>query len=183
MRAPALPSLPLPLGTAGQLRRLREADLADFQAYRALPELGRYQGWSVMTDAEARAFLAEMQAATCFEPGRWHQLGIADAGGERLLGDIGLHLSDDASTGELGFTLAPAAQGQGLATAAAAAALGLLWARTPAQRVMGVTDARNAPSIRLLQRLGFTRVAVRDTVFRGEPCTEWDFVLARPAGG
>jgi hypothetical protein len=41
------------------LRRLATADLAAFQAYRTDAALGRYQGWSPMTDAEARAFLEE----------------------------------------------------------------------------------------------------------------------------
>ena len=34
----------------GRLRRMRPEDLTAFQAYRALPELGRYQGWSPMSD-------------------------------------------------------------------------------------------------------------------------------------
>lgn len=174
--APGLPSAP----PIGRLRRLRVSDLAAFQAYRALPELGRYQGWTPMPEAEAGEFLREMAAAPLCQPGAWLQLGIASADGSQLLGDIGLHLSEDGRRGELGFTLAPAAQGRGLATAAARAAIGLLWAHSQAQQVLGCTDARNAPSIRLLQRLGFVLQARRDTCFRGEPCCEWDFVLERP---
>ena len=45
--------------SGGLLRRLRPSDLAAFQAYRSIPELGRFQGWSPMSEAEAAAFLAE----------------------------------------------------------------------------------------------------------------------------
>ena len=42
------------------LRRLGVGDLAAFQAYRLDPELGRYQGWSPMSPAEATDFLSAM---------------------------------------------------------------------------------------------------------------------------
>lgn len=161
----------------GRLRRLRPADLAAFQAYRALPELGRYQGWSPMDDAEALAFLSEMDAAPLFAPGLWVQLGIAEAASDGLVGDVGVHLSDDGLTGEVGFTLAPASQGRGIATAAVRQALQLLAARTQVVQVLGITDSRNAASIRLLERLGFEQREQRQLVFRGEPCCEWVYAL------
>ena len=170
--------LPRPL-PGGCLRRLRRADLRAFQSYRSIPEFGRYQGWSPLSDAEALAFLSEMESSPFFQPGHWVQLGIADASGEVLLGDIGVHLSADACTGEIGFTLAPAAQGRGLATAAVRESLELLFTATGVERVLGVTDARNQPSIRLLERLGFKWRDARDVVFRGEQCRELVYVLTR----
>src|SRR5512139_2590967 len=62
----------------GLLRRLRTSDLAAFQAYRSIPELGRFQGWSPMSEAEALSFLAEMSETRLFTAGDWVQLGIAD---------------------------------------------------------------------------------------------------------
>jgi hypothetical protein len=50
-------------GNGFVLRRLRADDLAEFQAYRRDPELGRYQGWLPVSDEEALAFLREMNAA------------------------------------------------------------------------------------------------------------------------
>ena len=63
----------------GLLRRMRTRDLAAFQAYRSLPELGRFQGWSPMSETEALSFLAEMSEARLFAAGEWVQLGIATA--------------------------------------------------------------------------------------------------------
>jgi len=163
----------------GRLRRLRASDLEAFQAYRAIPELGRFQGWTPMSDAEASEFLARMSGTSLFNPGEWLQLGIADLESDVLVGDIGIHLSENGDTAELGFTLHPAAQGRGVATAAVREALQLLFAATSAQRVLGITDSRNEPSIRLLERTGFRYQEARDIVFRGEPCCEKIYALAR----
>jgi RimJ/RimL family protein N-acetyltransferase len=166
----------------GCLRRLRADDLEAFQAYRSIPALGRYQGWSPMSDGQALEFLVEMSQAPLFTPGRWLQLGIATADAGLLLGDIGLFFADDGLSGEVGFTLHPAAQGRGLATAAVHEASQLLFGATAARRLLGITDARNTPSVRLLERLGFVYLERRELVFRGEPCVERVYSLARPHG-
>lgn len=165
----------------GVLRRLRTGDLAAFQAYRSSAELGRYQSWAPISDAEAMAFLAAMHAAPLFVPGDWVQLAIAEADTDQLIGDIGVFLSADGLTGELGFTLATAAQGRGLATAAVGEALCLLFELTTVRAVLGVTDERNRRSARLLERLGFGLHQRRNVVFRGEACTEAVYRLARGA--
>jgi RimJ/RimL family protein N-acetyltransferase len=170
--------LPRPF-SGGVVRRMRQSDLLAFQAYRSIPEVGRYHGWSAMSDADALAFLTQMESAWLFQPGQWVQLAIAEPTGQGLIGDIGLHLSADGQTGEVGFTLAPAAQGRGIATAAVREALHLFFAATTIASVTGVTDARNAPSIRLLERLGFKCSDTRNALFRGQECTELVYVLPR----
>jgi [ribosomal protein S5]-alanine N-acetyltransferase len=160
------------------LRRLRPDDLAPLQAYRSDPEVGRYQGWEAMTDAEAEAMIAEMAAAPCPTLGDWVQIAIADAETDALLGDIGLHVSDSGDEAELGITLAPHAQGRGLAQEAVRALIAGLAADTTVRRLVGITDARNTPSARLLERLGMTFEAEQETVFRGEPCRERRYALA-----
>lgn len=163
----------------GRLRRMHPRDLAAFQAYRSLPELGRYQGWLPMSDAQALAFIQQAHQAALFTPGHWVQLGIADPQTDALVGDIGLHLSEDGATGEVGFTLQPTAQGRGLATQAVGEALQFFFTATRAARVLGITDERNLPSIKLLERLGFAFIESRQVVFRNEACTERVYALAR----
>jgi aminoglycoside 6'-N-acetyltransferase len=160
------------------LRRLRAGDLAAFQAYRNDPEVGRYQGWEPATDAEAAAMIARMAAAPCPTPGDWVQIAIADAATDALLGDIGLHVSESGEEAELGITLAPEAQGRGLAEAAGRALIAGLAADTGVRRLVGITDARNTPSARLLERLGMTFEAEEQAMFRGEPCVERRYALA-----
>lgn len=98
-----------------------------------------------------------------------------------MVADVGLYLSEDGETGEVGFTLQPSAQGSGIAGRAVREALQLLFAATEISHVRAITDARNLPSIRLLERLEFECVASRSVVFRGDPCTEKVYVL-RNAG-
>lgn len=166
----------------GRLRRLHPRDLAPFQAYRAIPDLGRYQGWSPMSDAEASEFINEMQLAPLFTPGHWVQLGIAEPVSDTLVGDVGLYLSEDGADGEVGFTLQPSSQGRGLASFAVSAALELLFSASRVTRVLGITDERNLPSIKLLERLGFQYTESREVVFRGEPCSERVYALVRNGG-
>jgi len=161
---------------------LSERDLKAFQEYRGIPDLGRYQGWRAVSDAEALEFLMEMRRAPLFTPGRWVQLGIAEVNGGVLIGDIGLHLSEDGRSGEVGVTLHPAAQGRGIATAAVREALHVLFTLTPVRQVHGLTDSRNLPSIRLLERLGFEHQESRDVIFHEEPCSEHVYILRRKNG-
>lgn len=171
---------PLPRSAgAVLLRRLAASDLAAFQAYRLDPLVGRYQGWSPMSDAAARDFLVGLGSADLLQPGAWSQIGIADATGEELVGDIGLLLASDGTQAEIGFSLARHAQGRGFGSAAVRAAIALVFELTGAERVIGITDARNLPSMRLLQRVGMRQVESTSATFRGEPCVELTYSMTR----
>ncbi|MBB1473069.1 GNAT family N-acetyltransferase [Luteimonas sp. MC1782] len=173
---------PLPrMAGDAMLRRLAPSDLRAFQAYRQDAELGRFQGWAPTPDDDAREFLRHMGAADLLRPGVWCQIGIAQASDQALIGDIGLLLSSDATRLEIGFTLSRGSQGRGLATAAVKEAIAMVFAHTPAQRVVGIADVRNLASIRLLERVGMERVETRNVVSAGEPCTEHVYAVCRPA--
>lgn len=162
-----------------RLRRLAPSDLTTFQAYRQDPEVGRWQGWTPWPDEQALAFLQDMASAPLLQPGHWSQLGIADPVSGALLGDVGLFVSADGQEAELGFSLAREAQGRGIASAAVRAAVQLLLADTPVQVIHAQTDARNLACLRLLERLGAIQVARVETEFRGQPCVEFRYELAR----
>lgn len=164
-----------------RLRHLRAADLPQFQAYRGDAELGRYQGWLPMDDSTALTFLQAMAGSAFCPPGAWFQLAIADLHSDTLIGDIGIHLRADGSAAEIGFTLARQAQGRGLALNAVLAAIDLVFAHTPAQRVVAGSDARNSASLRLLARAGLRRYSTLGAVFRGEACVEHHHVRYRQA--
>jgi RimJ/RimL family protein N-acetyltransferase len=161
------------------LRRLASGDLKDFQAYRHDPEVGRYQGWLPTDDRAAETFLAEMGRIDIFQPGVWFQLGIADRSSGRLIGDIGICVAMDGNEAEIGFSLCADAQGRGLATEAVREAVALLFEQAGVARVVGITDARNLPSIRLLERVGMRRQQTVAALFRGEPCQEHHYAMAK----
>lgn len=88
-------------------------------------------------------------------------IGSPDDEGRQVLGEVGLTRFDDAGRAELGFWLAPAARGRGLATAAVTVLA--RWALTPGdagpglRRVWARTDPRNERAARVLVRAGFQR--------------------------
>ena len=172
---------PLPRTTARLLlRRFASADLLPFQAYRRDPEVGRYQGWSALEDDAAAAFIAGMTTAAFGVPGEWFQIAVADRSTDRLVGDIGICLRDDiARTAEIGFSVAPAAQRRGLGTEALGAALALLFELERVERIEGITDTRNMPSIRLLERVGMRLDRTQEALFKGETCTEHVYSIVR----
>lgn len=161
------------------IRTLGAGDLARFHAYRSDADLARYQGWSPMSLDAARAFIDEMAAMSALRPGNWVQLAIADALSNEILGDVGLYLEPDQSAGEIGFTLCSAAQHHGHASRAVSLPLSLFFAATSVPYVRAVTDARNLRSVAVLERTRFTKSDVRQTVFKGEPCTELVYVCRR----
>ena len=162
------------------LRRFQRSDLERFQSYRRDPEVGRFQGWSAMDDASAAAFLDAMAAAPIGIPGEWFQVAVADRSTDALIGDIGLCLRDDGTrTAEIGFTIAPAAQGKGLGTEAVSGVLSWLFDSATVELVEGITDARNGPSIRLLERVGMRRLRTQEAACKSERCTEHVYAIAR----
>lgn len=133
-----------------------------------------------MDDDAARAFIDAVAAAPFGALGEWGQFAVADAASDALIGDIGVCVTADETKAEIGVTLAPAAQGTGLGAIAVDAAIRLLFEATRIEWVVGVTDALNTPSVRMLERLGMTRVAEDEVVFRGAPCVEYTYELRRP---
>lgn len=174
-------SLPHAIGEI-QFRPLRTEDLADFLAYRSDPLVARYQGWSPMTEQAALAFLSKEARFAGLAPGKWSQIGIAETATNRLVGDVGVWLSLDASAAEFGISLARHVQGQGLGTAAIQGLIELVFATTTVGEVMANTDERNEPCIRALRKAGMSEVGVRTERYKGELCTELCFRVERPAG-
>jgi RimJ/RimL family protein N-acetyltransferase len=171
--------LALPLHTERTvLRLLRGADLQRFAACRADPVLARYQGWSPMTEDQARAFIAEMGVLPALGTGRWHQIAIAERTSDLLLGDIGLCGRENGEV-ELGFTLLHDAQGRGFATEALQRLVQALFVQPEVACIVAETDERNHASIRVLARLGMTQVLRRDAVFKNEACVELRYLLRR----
>ncbi len=173
----------LPLATRRLLlRRFVADDLACFQSYRRDPAVGRYQGWTATDDTAAAAFIAAMSTASIGVPGEWVQIAVADKRTGELVGDIGLCIrAAPAGSAEIGFTMAPAAQGKGFGTEAVGRFIAMLFERTDVASIEGITDARNAPSIRLLERVGMRLCYTREAQFRGKACTELIYSLDRTA--
>jgi RimJ/RimL family protein N-acetyltransferase len=158
------------------VRRFEPRDAATLAAYRSDPEVARYQGWDApYTRDEADRFIASLAAATPGEPGQWFQFAVEIAPGGELVGDCALRCGrQDPRQAQLGFSFARAYQGRGLAAEALEALLDYSFTRLALHRVFALTDARNAPAQRLLERTGFRQEGRMEQAswFRGAWATE-----------
>jgi RimJ/RimL family protein N-acetyltransferase len=163
------------------LRRFQPGDLDAFVAYRADPEVARYQGWdSPFSMIDAERFLEEQRGVGFAQPGAWLQLAIVDRGTGLVHGDCAVHgAADRPATAEVGVTLARGSQGRGIATEALTAVLDELFAARGMHRVVAQVDDRNVPVQRLLDRLGFRREGrlVDADWFKGEWTTLCSYAL------
>ncbi|WKE64580.1 GNAT family N-acetyltransferase [Gallaecimonas kandeliae] len=153
-----------------------ERDLPAFAAYRAKPEVARYQSWEDYDLARAKALLAEVQAKPFASLDHWCQLAVRNKTSGALLGDLALKRLADGEA-ELGLTLAPAHQGQGYATEALGTLVAYLFTELGLKGLQAWVDSRNAPCIRVLERLGFERTGQETAPFKGELCTEYRYQL------
>ncbi len=91
------------------IRPARPEDAADWHAIRS--HAGPWQS-PLQSVAAARELLQAMAAEPPFSPG-WRQFLLLE--GQTVVGDIGLHWPAHGDYAEIGFELAPAARGRGLA--------------------------------------------------------------------
>lgn len=165
---------------------LAAEDLDAFVAYRRDPAVARYQSWEPTYSTEdAQQLLADQAGRDFPATGEWMQFGIRRGG--VLVGDVAVHpLADQPDTYELGITVAPAAQGRGVARRVLAAAIRHLVADRGAHRVVATCDARNEAVRRALEAAGFRHegTAVEGDWFKGEwTSLETWAVLAREVRG
>ncbi len=152
------------------LTPLSVADADALFAYRSLPEVRRYQTWEPARLQDAVDFIESLQSTAFDSPGTWFQLGVRSRESGRLIGDLGVHFLEDGGQVEIGFTLAPAAQGRGLGAEAVVGLLDCLFGSLRKHRVFASVDPRNEPSLRLLRRVGMRQEAhLRQSIrFKGE---------------
>lgn len=148
------------------IRPFRAEDARTFADYRSDPEVARYQDWATPFPVDAAArMIEEMTDPTA--PG-WFQYAVDRDG--TLIGDIGVNTHENLLQADIGYTLAPAHQGQGYATEAVRRMLLHLFTDRGLHRVSAECDARNERSAKLLARLGFRREGhrVEHTWIKGE---------------
>jgi len=170
--APTMPNPSTPSLTTGRLLldALVPADAPALFAYRADPEVARYQSFAPTGLPDAEAFIRDLPATPFGTPDTWFQLAVRRHRRAALIGDLGVHFTADGHQVEVGFTLAPTHQGQGLASEAVTALLDHTLGALGKHRAFASVDPRNAPSLALLERIGMRREAhFRQSLwFKGE---------------
>ena len=140
------------------IRRLAEADLADFLAYQTHPEVLRYMPLEPMSEERATQFIAKQATAEIGGQGGYQAFALYHTGDARVIGEVGIYFHPEPeSKGDIGWSLHPDYQGHGYATEAARVLLEYGFAQRSLRRITSVCDTRNPASFRLMERLGMRR--------------------------
>jgi RimJ/RimL family protein N-acetyltransferase len=121
----------------------------------------RYLYDEPMTEEQARAALArKIGNRAIAAEGDWLSLAVEVSATGETVGDVMIQwVSRDHAQGEMGFVFHPDHHGRGYATEAATPLLSIAFDDLGLHRVIGRLEARNAPSARVLEKLGMRREA------------------------
>uniref|UniRef100_A0ACD6A6T7 Uncharacterized protein n=1 Tax=Avena sativa TaxID=4498 RepID=A0ACD6A6T7_AVESA len=142
------------------LRRFTLADVDAMMAWASDPEASAPCRWDPYTSTEP--LLAYLRDAVLPHP--WFRaicLAGGDGDDDRPVGAISVSPTEDGCRAELGYVLARAHWGKGVATAAVRRALETVFGEVEGLlRVEALVDVPNVASQRVLEKAGFTREAV-----------------------
>jgi RimJ/RimL family protein N-acetyltransferase len=163
------------------LRPHLESDLEVFHEIRSDPDVARYLYEDTLTLDESREKLgARLAMHGLTAENDWMPAAIVERASGAMVGDIGLNWrSVEHRTGEIGFILHPASQGRGYATEAARALIDWGFREFGLHRIVGRTEARNAASARVLEKLGMRLEAhlVENEWVKGEWQSELQYAI------
>ena len=137
------------------LRRFRDGDVDDALAYRDDPEFARFLPHipQPFTRADAERFVATNMT----EP--WATLPtFAVVLDDRVIGTVNLEIEPATRVAMIGYAIARAQWGRGLATEAARAALEWGFAEHDLVEIWASTDVAHVRSRRVMEKLGMTLV-------------------------
>jgi RimJ/RimL family protein N-acetyltransferase len=152
------------------LRRFRDDDLTALVAYRANPEVSRYQMWESYDEVKGRELLEKVKGKNPGDTG-YFQFALEYKTTGELIGDLMIKTDEqDKRLAEIGYTLAHAFHGKGLACEAATALIDYAFNTLKMHRLSATADPRNLASLKLLGRLGFRKEAhfVKSLWFKGD---------------
>lgn len=173
---------PVPIETPRlRLRFTAPSDLEPLLALQSRADATRWLYWGPRDERQVRDSLALKLAATRIErDGDAFTLAVETKDSGAYAGDVVLwSTSHEHRGGELGFILHPDHHGRGYATEAAAPLLELGFRSFGMRRIVGSTEARNAASARVLEKLGMRREAhfVENELVKGEWQSELVYAL------
>lgn len=156
-----------------RLRRARVSDLAAMHAVLSNAQAMRY--WSTPPHADLAQTRAWLEAMIAADPNESDDFVVERDG--RVIGKAGCYRAP-----EIGFIFHPDAWGQGLAFEALTAVIPRTFATFPIDAIEADVDPRNAASLAVMKRLGFTEVrrAKRTWLAGDEWCDSVYLALARP---
>jgi len=162
------------------IRPFESKDLKGFTQYRAIPTVAKYQSWSDYSYSDAVKLFENIDYSRFGSADEWFQLAIADNATDIIMGDLAIHFVGEQQI-EIGFTIDPEFQNQGLASSALTLMLDYLFTKLDKHRVVAITDCKNIPSCCLLEKLKFRREAhyIKNIFFKGAWGDEYLYAMLK----
>lgn len=116
---------------------------------------------------------------------QWLNATVWTRSPSQVIGTVQATVHPARRTADIAYLLGSAFWGCGYGTEAVAALVAWLWHHTEVARIEATLDVRNVPSRRLLERLGFARVAFlpQADFFKGAASHEYRYALTRVSDG
>ena len=153
--------MPIPIETQRLIiRPFDQRDLPDHLEYASDPEVARYEYWEPRTMEQLAEEFRQTQDIAPGTEAHWLELAIELTAEHKVIGSVAIKvLSRQHRLGEAGWIVNPRYQGHGYATEAANAVLRFGFEELDLFWIVSFCDVRNAPSYRLMERLGMHRLA------------------------
>ncbi|MGE5580511.1 MAG: GNAT family N-acetyltransferase [Bacillota bacterium] len=141
-----------------RLRRIAMDDADDMFAMRHDPRMHTYTDTKPdETIDDTRTYIGKMNAGV--DAGKWIIWAMEHKVTGRVIGSISIwNLNEERQSGELGFGIVPSHQGQGLMREALQRVTGFGFQAMNLDILEAYTEQGNLPSLKLLERCGFSEV-------------------------
>jgi RimJ/RimL family protein N-acetyltransferase len=141
------------------LRPHERRDLDDLVVFHGDERVTEFIPWPTRTREQTRVALeAKLDQTAARAEGEWIVLAIEERESGTVIGEVLLKRESEGAA-EVGYVIRSDRQGRGLASEAVSTLLAAAEAAFGVRRIEAVVVTGNAASVRLLERLGFTRAA------------------------
>ncbi|WP_417291471.1 GNAT family N-acetyltransferase [Corallibacter sp.] len=141
------------------LRPMKQEDAEAVFNYRSDSKTNQFQGWIPKSAEDVNEFINK-NPDEFNVPETWFQLVIIETISDKIIGDIGIHFSDERNLQcEIGCTLNKEYHKQGFASETLQAVIDYLFTRLEKHRIFASLDPKNESSVNLMKRLGFRKEA------------------------
>ncbi len=151
------------------LRQMRDADKPKVFEGLSCPEMTKYYGVSYKTLEETERQMEWYRKLREENTGIWWAITFLN-NPDQLIGAIGIYnWSHQHQNAEMGFWILPEKQGKGIMKEAGRAVMDYLFRQTKLHRIYALVEPENLPSIKLLEKLGFTHEGLqREVEWKGD---------------
>ncbi|MFA7055457.1 MAG: GNAT family N-acetyltransferase [Acholeplasmataceae bacterium] len=156
------------------LRAYTIKDVDDVHYYASHEDIAKYTLWGPNTYEETVNFVEEIIQKFYQEKPMTH-LEYAIEYESKMIGGVSIHLHLDKNEGEMGWILNPNFHHLGIATEAAEALKQYAQKKYNLHRILATCDARNKASIKVMMKLGMTKVKTDINARKNKENNEYEF--------